>query len=76
MPLPACSRHVVPSPIGLAATYEFGLAGAAVTMVGASIVQAAVLMRSYRSDVTAPRENLSVTEMMLSGAYGGVGGLR
>ena len=61
--------------IGIAATYEFGLAGAAVTMVGATLVQALVLMRAYRSDVS-PKEHLTVTEMMMSVAYGSYGGLR
>ncbi|MGE0056603.1 MAG: lipopolysaccharide biosynthesis protein [Dehalococcoidia bacterium] len=51
--------------IGLAATYQFGLEGAALTMVGASFTQALVLFRAYRSD-TKPDNRLSVTEMMLA----------
>jgi O-antigen/teichoic acid export membrane protein len=50
--------------IGLAATYEFGLKGAAVTMVGATFVQCLVLFRAYRSEMT-PVTRLSVTEMLM-----------
>jgi O-antigen/teichoic acid export membrane protein len=60
--------------VGLVATYEFGLKGAAVTMVGAAAVQALVLIRAYRSD-TNPPQRLSVTEMMMSALRSGAGGM-
>ncbi len=60
--------------IGIAATYTFGLEGAALTMVGASVVQAVVLLRAYRSDTSVPKR-LSVTEMMLSTFNTTAGGL-
>jgi O-antigen/teichoic acid export membrane protein len=50
--------------IGLAATYQFGLKGAAVTMVGSSFAQCLVLFRAYRSEMT-PVTRLSVTEMLM-----------
>ena len=40
---------------GIAATYFFGLPGAAITLVGASAVQNIELWRSYLADVRSPR---------------------
>ena len=43
---------------GIAATFLFGLHGAAITLVGASAVQSLELWRSYLLDIRAPRSML------------------